>query len=259
MIDLSSLISAARKAAADQTPAILTALGVSGLLATTVMAAKASWKAADVIHDDIQRKKEEAEPDERVFVSNRENFDLVWKLYVPAVGTGVITAACIIGANRVSSSRSAAMAAAYAVSQETFREYKDKVLEKLGNKKSSDIRDSIAQDYVDKNPPAQIFIMNKGEIMVCDKYSGRYFLSTLEELKKAENDTNYQILGDNYASLTDYYNRIGLDAILESSEIGWNTDMKLEVEYGYASTANGTPCLTLTFHTMPVRGYFSLY
>lgn len=274
-MNIGAIVKRAKKAATDNAPTILTAIGVTGTVTTAILASRASFRAAEVLSDAERDKRlygqdGKPRPDKSPRLKTKseladealtlnEKIDLVWKHYVPAIGTGAVTIACIIGANRVSSTRAAALASAYSVSQELFKEYKDKVVEKLGEKKEQAVRDEISQDRVTKNPPPEVVLVGTGTHLCMDMYSGRYFLSTLEDLKKAENDTNYQILHSDYASLSDYWDNVGLPRTTESDEVGWNPDMKLEVEYGSAIAVDGRPCITTNFRTVPVRGYGSRY
>jgi hypothetical protein len=258
-VNIGAIVKRAQKATADNAPTVLTALGVTGLVTTAVLTGRASFKAAEVMavnHHKLVDNEFEPLP---VFEKVKIVFPDVWKYYVPAVGTGAVTIACIVSANHVSTRRAAALASAYSIAQEGFQEYKTKIIEKLGEKKEQTVRDEIAQDRVTKNPPAEVYVMNDAEVLVLDTHSGRYFKSTMETLKAAQNDTNYQILGSDYASLSDYWDRIGLAKTAESDEIGWNTVAKLEVEYGSAITQDGKPCITIGFQTIPVRGYYSFH
>lgn len=255
-MNFGAMIAKARKATADNTPMILTVVGATGLVTTAILTGQATFKAAEVLR--IEQEKLDLE-DEPVELTPKQKVELTWLLYVPAVGTGITTFACIIAANRIHTRRAAALASAYSLSQEAFREYKDKVVTKLGEKKEQAVRDEIAQDRVNKNPPAEIIVFGGGEALCLDKHSGRYFNSTLEGLKKAQNDINYRIIHDSYASLSDFWDLIGLPKTAESDEIGWNTDTGLEIEYSTAMTPDGRPCITINFQTTPGRGYFSVY
>jgi hypothetical protein len=258
-VNIGAIVKRAQKATADNAPTILTALGVTGLVTTAILTGRASFKAAEVMavnhHKLVDNEFEPLPTFEKVKIV----FPDIWKLYLPAVGMGLVTGACIISANHVSTRRAAVLASAYSIAQEGFQEYKTKVIEKLGESKEQEVRDEIAQDRVNKNPPAEVYVLNEAEVLVLDTHSGRYFKSTFETLKKAQNDTNYQILNSDYASLTDFWDRIGLAKTAESDEIGWNTDARLEVEYGSAITEDGKPCITIGFQTIPVRGYWSLH
>jgi hypothetical protein len=253
-MNLGAIVSRARKMTADNTPLILTAIGVSGTVATVLLASKASFKAAEVLNE---REKNRWPDDEDL--EFKEKLEKTWKLYVPAVVTGTATIACIVSANHISTRRAAALASAYSISQEALREYKGKVLEKLGEKKEQGIRDEIAQDRVNRLPPPPVMIVSNGNVLCLDMHSGRYFDCDMETIRKAENDINYRILHDNYASLSDFWERVGLSKTTESDEIGWNTDKGLEVQYSSVPTDEGKPCLTIEFRTVPIRGYYNQY
>lgn len=252
----------AGKIASDNSPAILTALGVTGTLTAVFLTGKASFKAAEILA--------EAERNETLpyleggtvrarleDLTFQEKTNFVWKLYVPAAGTAAMAVACIVGANHVGTRRAAALASAYTLSEKAFVEYKGKVLEKLGEKKEQTVRDEIAQDRVRKNPPTEstLFVTDDGFVPCLDTHSGRYFKSTRQKIDQAVIDTNFQILHEDYASVSDFWERVGLAKTASSDEIGWNTNCKLDIEYATAMTDDGKPCLTVGFRSVPVRSY----
>lgn len=234
------------KIVADNSPAILTAVGVTGAVATAVLTGRASFKAAEVLAE----QETGLEPKERV--------KLCWKLYIPAVSVGVLTVTAIVVSNRIGTRRAAALAAAYALVEKGFDEYKEKVIEKLGDKKEQALRDELAQDRVNRYPPdeSQIIFTNPDASVLCyEAYTGRYFVSDMETLRKAMNDINHQINADYYASLSDLYDRIGLEHTQVSYEMGWNCDKLLEFEFSSTLTATGRPVLVLNYRVQPIRNY----
>lgn len=253
-MNIGAIVRRAQKAAADNTPTILTAIGVTGLVTTAVMAARGGIKAERFLLESGYKWTEGEKTN--YTLSNKKIVEMTWRYYVPAVGTGAVTIACIVCANHISTRRTAALASAYSITQEAFREYRDKIVEKVGDKKEQQARDEIAQESVSKNPPSTTLILSDDKVLCKDMHSGRYFQSTLEDLKKAENDTNYQILGNDYASVSDYWERIGLEKTADSDEIGWNTDNRLEVLYGSALTDRSQPCITVEFRTIPIRNFY---
>lgn len=259
-MDIGAIVSRARKAAADNTPTILTALGVTGAITTAVLASKASFKAAEILHEiDMEVDEEHGGTHHREANSldTRTKFEKTWKLYIPAATTGVVTVACIITANRVSSRRAAALASAYSISQEAFREYKSKVFEKLGEKKEQTIRDDIAKDRV-KNIDTTPFILVDSEVLCLDTHSGRLFKSDRETIRRAVNDINWQLLNEDRASLTDFWDLIGLPPTADSDEIGWIVDANkpFDVRFASALAEDGKPVLTIEFDTGPIRSYY---
>jgi hypothetical protein len=247
----------AGKLASDNSPALLTALGVTGAVTAAYLTGKATFKAAEIIAAS------EAKPegdDGDYSLEPMEKVELTWKLFVPAVGTLAITVAAIIAANHISTRRVAAFASAYNLSEKAFEEYKKKVIEKVGVKKEQAVRDAVAQDrvneYVAANGPVYVV---SGRVLCMDLHSGRTFNSDMESIKAAVNETNAQVISDNYASLSDLYDRIGLTKTAESDNIGWNTDELLAVEYSTALTEDNQPCITIGFRAKPVSGFYRLH
>lgn len=250
---LTKFAKSAEKFIQDNSPAILTAIGVVGTVSTAYLTGKASFRACRIIEEESARFAPKDEP----AMSSREKFELTWKLYIPPVVTGALTVVSIIGSNRIGNRRAAAMAAAYSISERAFTEYKDKVVERIGANKERAIRDELAQDRVNRNPKSknEVIISGGGDVLCYDEYSGRYFESSMEEIKKAMNDTNYRIINDGFASLGDFYDRLSLPSTKYSEEVGWNTDHPLEIIFSTTMSDDNKPCLAIDYHTVPTRGF----
>jgi hypothetical protein len=248
MMNLSDLGKKLGKFTLDNSPAILTAIGVAGTLTTAFLTGRASFKAAPIL---------ERESSENT-LEPKEVFYLTWKLYLPAAGSAVATIVCIILAQRIGMRRTAALAAAYAISERAWDEYKDKVVEKFGEKKEQEVRDELAQDRVARTSNlGDMVIVGEGSVLCYESFTGRYFLSDMEELKRGQNNVNYKVNNDYYASLTDFYNEIdGLDRTAYSDEVGWNSDKLLELMFSTTLTKGGKPCLVMDYHVAPIRDFY---
>jgi len=169
-----------------------------------------------------------------------------------------MTITAMVCSNRISDNRTAAVAAAYSFAEKNFKEYREKTVAKMGKKKEQEVRDEVAQDGVTKNPPkkSEIVIVGNGTVLCKDAYSGRYFQSTMEAIRKAENDMNWELLNSGYASVSDWWHFLGLESTSESDQIGWNTDTKFEVEYSTALTDENEPCIVATFRPGPIGRFY---
>lgn len=248
------------KFAIDNSPTILTTIGVLGVVGTAVLTHKAATKAALIVREE-EDKLWSTHPLPHTEVEGKERVKLTWKLYISPVAAGGVTVGCIIMANRIGSKRAAAVAAAYAISEKAYSEYREKVVEKIGEAKERNIRDEVAHDQIARNPQSEsnVVIVGNGNVLCCDLFSMRYFDSSVEDLKKAQNDTNYQVLNDSYASLSDFYDRVGLPRTDVSDEIGWNCDKLMELEFTTVLSEDGRPCVAFRFQAHPIRGYHSLH
>lgn len=152
------------------------------------------------------------------------------------------------------------MAAAFVLSERTFEEYKSKVVEKLGARKEQNVRDEIAQDRVLQNPPPPTIVIATGKVLCYDGFAGRYFESDMESLKKAQNDINRQIMYDGFASLSDFYDLLGLRHTDLSDDVGWNSEtQEVSLKFSSVLTEDNRPCLAFTFEVHPFRGHSLLH
>lgn len=255
-MSISSIARRAGKVTADNAPAILTAIGVTGAITTAVLAGKASFKAAEIISQEQARMDLEEQSHPLEF---KEKAELTWKLYVPAVGTAVLTVAAIIASNRISTRRAAALASAYTVSQEFFKEYKKAVVDRIGKDKEKEVREDVARKAIEKNPPPVIVQGQNGKCWIHDVYSEQMILSSPIDLDRAVNEINFQILNNGYATLSDFYTELGATHGNFAREIGWTSPNKLELDIGSTRDPDGMPVLTLDFRTEPVREHGSRY
>ncbi|QNN99522.1 hypothetical protein SEA_TIEDYE_46 [Streptomyces phage TieDye] len=259
-MDFSALFQRAGKVAANNSPAILTALGVTGTLTTAYLAAKGAFQAAEVL-----RKAEEeiSTPEEaEKFNSIQGKAELTWKVYIPAATCAAMTVTAIICANRASERRAAAMASAYAFVEKSFKEYREKTVKKVGKTKEQAIRDEIVQDRITEHPPSQTVLAlaaQQGSVLCWDKWSDRYFVSDMESIRKAVNDFNHELINSTHLSLTEFYHLLGMTPIGNSDDLGWDSNDKLELHYTTALTKNNVPCLAIDFVNRPNHRYAQLY
>lgn len=228
-------------------------------MTAAVLSGKASFKAAEIIEHETAHRLNDAgsRPADFEPLTTREKVRLVWPEYIPAAGTLALSVTCIVAANRVGSRRTAAVTAAYAISEKAFSDYRDRVVEKLGDKKEREARDEVAQQRVtEKSPSSQVVIIGSGDVLCYDAFSGRYFMSTMETIKKAQNDTNYSILNDGFASLTEFYDKLGLDKTSHSDNLGWNTDKMLDTFISTVLSDDGRPCISIDFMSCPPQPNF---
>lgn len=255
MIDVGRMVRNARKIVSDNSPVILTGVGIVGVIATGVLSAKAGYSAGyKMSNSDL----ENGYPTERK-VRAKQVARMTWKLYLPSAVTGVGTIASIAAANKIGTNRAAALAAAYTITDKAFTEYKSKVVETIGEKKEQAVRDEIMKDRVKNDERPSLIVAENADVICYDAYTDRYFKSTMEKLKKAQNDTNYEILHNMYVSLSEFYARVGLEKTAFSDEVGWTSDHLLELHFTSCMTPDDKPALAFTFHAAPIRGFSSAH
>lgn len=257
---ISTAVKASTKFVGDHAPELLTALGVGGMLTSVIFAVKATPKAVKLLDDAKEAKAEKEEVSvEDVKLNAVETVKATWKVYVPTVATVILSAACIIGSNNVNHRRNVALVTAYTLSETTLKEYRDKVVEKLGEKQEKIVRDEVAKDKLEKNPitnTTEVFITEKGNTLCYDSVSGRYFKSDMEKIKRTVNEMNARMFNEMYVSLNEFYYELGLEGISIGDDLGWNIEKGyLEVDFSSHIADDGTPCLVLDYLVVPKYNY----
>lgn len=248
-----SLIKVIEKYAIDNSPTLISALAVSGSIMTAYLTGKATFKAAEIIAEE-QERRDLQETLTDIPLTNGDKAKLVWKEYIPPTVMLVGTIGCILTANSISATRLAGLAAAYKVSEKQIDEYKAKVLEKMGVKEEKAMRDEINKDHIRNNPPSDDIQMlaTEDEVLFCEKWTGRYFRSKMHLIKAAQNEINAYLIPNNYATLSDFYSLLGLAKTQESSEIGWCLENPLDLDFTSDIADGGSrPVIVMEYSNRP--------
>lgn len=252
-MNIATMVQKSKNFITKHSPEILTGIGITGMLTSTVLAVKATPKALTLLNKEKEKNNKE--------LTIKETIKTAWKPYIPSVGVCIPSIACIIFASRVNCKRNAALAAAYSLSEKTLSLYKDKVIETIGERKEKTLREKIAQDEVNNKPVnnSQIIVTNNGDVLCMDIISGRYFKSDMETIKQAVNKINRRLVYENYISLNEFYYEIGLNGIKNGDSLGWNLDQGLlEPTFSTCLSDDGRPCMVLDFDVSPRYEYDKL-
>lgn len=232
-------------------PEILTGLGIVGMFSMTVTAVRATPKALIL----IQKEKETQNTDK---LSWQKKVKASYKCYLPSAAIGIVSTACLVGASSINLRRNAALTTAYMLTEATLKDYRNKVVETIGEKKEQAVRDAVAKEKIEKKPLKNqtVVLTGKGETLCYDAISDRYFKSDIETLKQAANAMSRRLLVDTYVSLNDFYWEIGLKTIKIGDSIGWNVDDGLiEPTFSAQLADDGSPCLVLDYDIAPRYDY----
>lgn len=145
-------------------PEILMGAGIIGVVTSTVMACKATTKAAEIMEemkkniDTIHECRETC--DEEKYSDNNYKKDLTLtyiqtgikfvKLYGPAVSIGLASLTSILASNNILKKRNAAMTAAYATVSKTLMDYRERVVDKYGSQIDRELRYGIKAQEIEE-------------------------------------------------------------------------------------------------------------
>lgn len=230
---------------------ILTCVGAVGVVATTVTAVKVTPKAIDIL--------EQAERDKGEELTNLEKVRVAGPSYIPAVLIGAGTIACMFGADILSKKQQASLMSAYALVSNSYKEYKDKVRELLGEDAEKEILAEITKDHYDKDKD-NIKREDDEKELFYDYFSERYFESTMEDVLRAEYNLNKQIAVNTGAYLNEFYEFLDIPSIEAGKELGWSSGILeamywtnwVDFDHSKVEMEDGMECYIITMRQEPV-------
>lgn len=222
----------AGRALRKASPTILTCIGAVGVVATAVLAVKATPKALRLIEIAEDHRHDDDPNWTWSPLTKSEIIKTTWKCYVPAVMTGAATIVCIFGANTLNRRQQASLASAYALLNRSYNDYKRKLKELYGKEAHDNIMKALA---VEKSK--DVYIHNCGflcdssldfedakeeERLFYDSFSKRYFQSTIGRVLQAEYhlNRNFALMGG-CIGVNDFYEFLGIDTVKELETYGW--------------------------------------
>lgn len=227
-----------------------TALGVVG---TGILSGLGAIKYTNLVDAKENRTKKP--------LNKKEKFGIAAKTLWPAVAVGTVTIVLTVSNCKITSKKTAALAAAYTIANDNFIGIKNKLTEVVGEKKAAEVVKKVAADKVNKNPQSQtntannmIFGSNDASTKFYDELSGRYFYSTIDKVNRAVNTINRNLMDDCYVSLNDFYAELdNVPPITLGEELGWNVNYDGTVSPIFTPIIddNNQPVVVLSFDIRP--------
>lgn len=149
-------------------PEILAVTGVVGVVASAVMACKATTKVNDIvdeaketidkIHDSVGKGLHTSDGEEYTEEVAKKDLTIVYaqtglkfvKLYGPSVALGVASLACLLGSNYILRKRNLALAAALTNVATSFKEYRGRLVDRFGKDLDRELRFGIKAKEVEE-------------------------------------------------------------------------------------------------------------
>ena len=239
-------------------PEILLATGTVGIVTSTVMAYNATLKVEEIV-DEAKEKidtihngsADTAMAEKYSEEDGKKDLAIVYtqtavkfiKLYGPSVTIGAASLAFMIGSNRILNKRNAALAAAYAAVDKSFKEYRGRVIERFGKQMDRELRYNIkAQeieettvdangketvtkktvDVMDPNSYSQYAIVfdDSNEGWDPDPERSKYFLI------QQQNWANERLKSRGHLFLNEVYDMLGAKRTKAGAQVGWVYDEK---------------------------------
>lgn len=144
-------------------PEILMGVGVVGVVTGTVMACRATLKLNDILEEaqetrdkikevasnpNYEDKYTEEDAKKDLAVNCIQTGVKVAKLYAPAVAVGVAGVGCVLASHDIMKKRNVALSAAYLTVDKSFKEYKQRVVDRFGEEVEKEIRYGIKAEEI---------------------------------------------------------------------------------------------------------------
>lgn len=240
-------------------PEILIVTGVVGVVASTVMACKATTKVGKIIDktkDDVEAIHSATEngvtnAGESYSVDDsKKDLAVVYlqtgiklaKLYAPSVALGTLSITSIVASHNILRKRNVALAAAYATVDKSFKEYRNRVVERFGEEVDRELKNNIKAkkfEEVATDPETGKEKKTKSTVNVANPTVSDYTLFFDKDTSKAyENDHDYnmaflraqqqyandKLRADKFLFLGDVYDMLGIRRTKMSQIVGWIYD-----------------------------------
>lgn len=249
-------------------PTILTWVGIGCFTGASAYSVYNTFKAANKIEREEVKREENCEH----ALTNGEKFKLVWKSYIPAVLLIGAGGAAVVTANHINLLRIEALATAYAASNGKVKELKEKLEKEMGIEKPVK---GLHDHPVDKNrtndsvedpdtPPWDLpdtnFRRPRGQrVRVKDTITGRYFVSSIDDIEKAVNEFNKFAIAEGHGHMNDFYDFLGIDNSDIGNMLQFDVEKKgdtLEMQYDWETGPDDGPMLTITSKGWTIDPYF---
>ena len=241
--------------------AILTGISIIGVGVTTGLTIRSTIKAVKIVEKEKQDKTifktiyADNKPYQAPIVpkfDKKDIFLITWKEYIPVAISGLSTILCIIGIHNLNRRTQASLISAYALLDNTYKEYRKKIQEAYpDDPKVINFEHEIIKSKFDKNME-----LDKDKQLFFDYQSMRYFESTLKEVKEAEQHLNDCLAEDGYVCLNEMYDFLELPKTPYGWQLGWSyiysdtiyseNDIKLKFEYEPITMDDGLECTIIT-------------
>ena len=236
------------------TPQILMAAGIVGTVATTVVACKATLKINDILDeskDQISKINDYVEENgysEKYSEEDRKK-DLaivyvktgakISKLYAPAAAIGILSLACIFGSYNLLNKRYAAAAAAYALVDSSFKDYRKRVIERFGDEIDKELKYNITKEEIEEtitdSKGKEKVVKKKIEVANDISEYARFFERdnpnwdkepeyNLIFLRAQQQYANDLLRSKGYLFLNDVYDMLGIPRSKAGQLVGWIYD-----------------------------------
>ncbi len=242
-------------------PTILFGAGVVGVVATVVLASRATLKVEEVLTTGQKDLAMVEEVSHANYSKSDQKHDIstikirtalgVAKLYAPAVVVGTFSIAALTGSHHIMSKRNAAVTAAYATIEKAFDRYRERVVDELGEEKDLEFRHGselkIVADPNKKDKDKAVTTVGPFDRSGYERFFDQYNINwqnnadlNLFFIKCQQNWANDRLRARGWVLLNEVYKSLGLEETKAGCVVGWylNGDGDNYIDFGVFDASN---------------------
>lgn len=224
-------------------PEILIGVGVVGVVATVIMAAKATLNAQPIVEaheEEMKEVKEQTGEDPQALATVYAKTGIRFaRLYAPTVLVGVSSVACILGSHKILKARNVALASAYKALELAYEKYRARVIEVIGKEQEEAIclTTTVSEIPSPDNPDEKI-VVAEFDPNIVSPYA-RFFDETCKGWVKDpeanlffltchQNRLNDKLKSRGHVFLNEAYDALGIPRTSAGQVVGWFYDPERE-------------------------------
>lgn len=201
---------------------------IAGMVGGTVLAVQATPKAL------VAKQAAEQEKGSKLTVC--ETIKTCYKYYIPTAGVIAASTTGLVAIAVKKNEEISKLALASIAAEKAITEYKDKVVEVIGEKKAKEIDTKVAEEKVAAKPIPAAIITDGSQTVIFDEWSGRYVNATIDQVRNGFanafiNMMRYGPDEDYYITVNDVYSAIGIPSIPAGDHMGWNAADDIAAEF----------------------------
>lgn len=236
-------------------PTVLSCIAVVGVVGTAITTAQSTPKAMKLC-ESLRLERVNACEEEP---TKLEYLKECWHCYIPSILIGSATIVCILGANGLNKRQQASLISAYALLDQTYRDYKAKTKELYGEDWHSRIQSEVVKNFYEQEDHPY----DEEKVIFYEEHYGEFFERTKTQVREAEYLLNRKYALNGEANLNDFYNFLGLKETEIGDIFGWSKDPGynipnyrwIEFKHNKVELDDGMECYIIDMPFGPVKGY----
>lgn len=223
-------------------PVILSTAGVVGVVASTILAARATLKLEEIVdesHTQIAKSNERHEKGLSDDKAHQAELGVLYfrtafrvsKLYAPSVTLGVASIGCLLGAQGILQKRNVALAAAYKSLEQGFSTYRKRVIEEVGEEREGElyrerllVEKEVVNTETGEITTEKVLGDHSQYARYFDEYSPQWQRSSefnMIFLKNMQYWANDKLKAQGHVFLNEVYDMLGLQRSSAGAVVGW--------------------------------------